>query len=180
MHVLVTKRLTLRTPTWLDAESIAAGLSNWDVARMLTKVPFPYFAKDAEEWIAQVCADPDALVYTIHREQLIGVVSIEGAVPQPHLGYWMDEPWHGHGYMTEAAAALLAHAFDARSIWAVESAAISDNPASLRVQEKLGFSVSGLKEAYARPRGGPVKLITTRLSAATWRAGASGLEQSAA
>lgn len=180
MHVLVTKRLTLRRPTWLDAEPIAAGLSNWNVARMLTKVPFPYFAKDAEEWVSNVSADPDALVYTIHREQLIGVVSIEGGGPQPRLGYWLAEPWHGRGYMTEAANALLAHAFDTRSIWAIESAAISDNPASLRVQEKLGFATTGLKEAYARSRGGPVQLLTTRLSAAAWRARHGQPELSAA
>jgi RimJ/RimL family protein N-acetyltransferase len=180
MHVLVTKRLTLRTPTWLDAEEIAAGLSNWNVASMLTKVPFPYFAKDAEDWIAQVASAPDPLVYTIHREQLIGVVAIEGEGPQPHLGYWLAEPWHGHGYMTEAATALLAHAFDTRSIWAIESAAMADNPASLRVQGKLGFTVTGLRETYARPRGGPVQLLTTRLSAAAWRARTSPLEQSAA
>lgn len=180
MHVLVTKRLTLRKPTFLDAEQIAAGLSNWNVARMLTKVPYPYFVKDAEEWIEHVCGDPDALVYTIHREQLIGVVAIEGGGPQPHLGYWLAEPWHGHGYMTEAVGALLTHAFDTRSIWAIESAAISDNPASLRVQEKLGFTVNGLRDAYSRPRGGPVQLLTTRLSAATWRAGLGRLERTAA
>jgi len=180
MHVLVTKRLTLRQPTCLDAEGIAAGLSNWNVARMLTKAPFPYFVKDAEEWIGRVSADPEALVYTIHREQLIGVVSIEGGGPQPRLGYWLAERWQGRGYMTEAVNALVGHAFDTRSIWAIESAAIADNPASLRVQEKLGFSVTGLKETFARPRGGPVQLLTTRLSAAAWRAGVGRLEQTAA
>ncbi|MBX3574251.1 MAG: GNAT family N-acetyltransferase [Mesorhizobium sp.] len=180
MHVLVTKRLTLRQPTMLDAEQIAAGLSNWNVARMLTQVPYPYFVKDAEEWIEHVSADPGALVYTIHREQLIGVVAIEGGGPQPHLGYWLAESAHGHGYMTEAAGALIAHAFDTTPIWAIESAAIADNPASLRVQEKLGFAVTGLKEVYARPRGGPAQLLTTRLSAASWRAGLGRIEQSAA
>jgi RimJ/RimL family protein N-acetyltransferase len=180
MHVLVTKRLTLRKPTFLDAEQIAAGLSNWNVARMLTKVPYPYFVKDAEEWIDQVQGDRDALVYTIHREQLIGVVSIEGGGPQPRLGYWLAEHAHGHGYMTEAAHALLTHAFDTRSIWALESSAVSDNPASLRVQEKLGFTVTGLRETYSPPRGGQVQVLTTRLSAAAWRAGLGPLEQTAA
>lgn len=180
MHVLVTKRLTLRTPTMLDAEQIAAGLSNWNVARMLTQVPYPYFVKDAEEWIERVSAAPEALVYTIHREQLIGVVAIEGGGPQPHLGYWLAESAQGHGYMTEAAGALIAHAFDTTAIWAIESAAISDNPASLRVQEKLGFAVTGLKDVYARPRGESVQTLTTRLSAASWRTGLGRVEKHAA
>src|SRR5262249_37435179 len=117
MHVLVTRRLTLRPPALLDAEDIALWLSNWKVARMLARVPFPYQRKDAEEWIASLAEKPAAhLVYTIHRERLIGVVSIEGGGDEPVLGYWLAEPWHGKGFMTEAAAALLAHAFGTRGI----------------------------------------------------------------
>src|SRR5690606_29048014 len=89
MHVLVTRRLTLRTPTWLDAEDIAAGLANWNVARMLAPVPFPYHLEDADEWLAHVAKTPDDLVYTIHRERLIGVVSLHGGGPTPSLGYWL-------------------------------------------------------------------------------------------
>ena len=96
--------------------------------------------------------------------------SLEGGGPQPRLGYWLAEPWHGHGYMTEAAGALLAHAFDTLPIWGVVSSVFTDNPASRRVQEKLGFSVSGLTDTYSRPRGTAVQALTTRLSAASWRA----------
>ena len=180
MHVLVTKRLTLRTPVALDAEPIAAHLSDWTVARMLTQVPFPYFARDAEEWLDHVRSDPDNLVYTIHREQLIGVVALEGGGPQPRLGYWLAAGAHGHGFMTEAAQALIAHAFDTRSIWAIESAAITDNHASLRVQAKLGFGVTGLRETYCRSRGETVQLVTTRLSAAAWRARSGAIDRQAA
>jgi RimJ/RimL family protein N-acetyltransferase len=180
MHILVTKRLTLRKPTMLDAEQIAAGLSNWNVARMLTQVPYPYFVKDAEEWIEHVSAASESHVYTIHREQLVGVVAIEGGGPQPRLGYWLAEHAHGHGYMTEAAGALIAHAFDTTPIWAIESAVLTDNPASLRVQEKLGFAVSGLRDVYSRSRGHGAQVVTTRLSAASWRAGLGRVEKSAA
>jgi hypothetical protein len=41
-------------------------------------VPYPYFPADALDWIDRAGADPDNLVYTIHREKLIGVVSLEG------------------------------------------------------------------------------------------------------
>jgi len=180
MHILVTKRLTLRPPTWLDAESIAAGLGNWNVARMLGPVPHPYTQGNAEEWIAGQAADPPGLVYTIHREQLIGVVSIDGGGPQPRLGYWLAEPWKGHGYMTEAATALIGHAFDTQPIWGITSSVFVDNPASLRVQEKLGFSVTGTKEIYSHSRNAPVRALTTRLSAADWRVSAGLPEYNAA
>lgn len=166
MHVLVTRRLTLRPPALLDADDIALWLSNWNVARMLGPVPFPYHRKDAEEWIAGLAEKPEGLVYTIHRERLIGVVSLDGGGSEPRLGYWLAEPWHGKGFMTEAARSLLAYAFEACGVGAVTSSVFVDNPASLRVQEKLGFVVTGLGEIWSRPRGTTVSTLTTRLTAA--------------
>ena len=166
MHVLVTRRLTLRPPIAFDADEIALWLANWNVARMLGPVPFPYHRMDAEEWIAGLADKPEGLVYTIHRERLIGAVGIEGGGPEPRLGYWLAEPWHGKGFMTEAARSLLAYAFETRGVEAVSSSVFVDNPASLRVQEKLGFAVTGLGEIWSRPRGTPVSALTTRLAAA--------------
>lgn len=170
MHVLVTRRLTLRPPILLDAEDIALGLGNWNVARMLGPVPFPYHRQDAEEWVESLAGRSRGLVYTIHRERLIGVVSIEGGGPIPHLGYWLGEPWHGRGFMTEAAHALLAYAFAALGVEEIASSAFIDNPASLRVQEKLGFTVTGIGETWSRPRGTTVSALTTRLTAAGFAA----------
>jgi RimJ/RimL family protein N-acetyltransferase len=180
MHVLVTRRLTLRPPTLLDADEIALWLSNWNVARMLGPVPFPYHRMDAEEWIAGLADRPEGLVYTIHRERLIGAVGIEGGGPEPRLGYWLAEPWRGKGFMTEAARALLAYAFATRGIQAVVSSMFVDNPASLRVQEKLGFTVTGVGERWSRPRGTMVSTLKTRLTAAEFLKAHSTAAQSAA
>lgn len=180
MHVLITRRLTLRRPTILDADEIALWLSNWNVARMLGVVPYPYDRRDAEEWLEGLKGKPDGLVYTIHRERLIGVVSIEGSGTEPQLGYWLAEPWHGHGFMTEAAGALIAHAFETRPLTGIASSVFVDNPASLRVQEKLGFAVTGAGESWCRSRGEPVAKLITRLDAAAFRSRAAAPVLSAA
>ena len=168
MHVLLTSRLSLRPPALPDAEDIALGLNNWAVARMLGPVPFPYWPADAEDWIAGLADKPDALVYTIHRERLIGIVSIEGGDDEPRLGYWLGEPWHGRGFMTEAAQALIAHAFSTRDIKAVSSSVFADNPASMRVQQKLGFVLTGARRTWSRSRQEQVATWTTRLTAAAF------------
>lgn len=165
MHVLLTSRLTLRPPALPDAEDIALWLNNWNVVRMLGPVPFPYWAADAEDWIAGLADRPHGLVYTIHRERLIGVVSLEGDVSAPSLGYWLGEAWHGRGFMTEAAGALIAHAFATRGLHAISSSVFADNPASMRVQEKLGFVVSGARQTWSRSRQAQVPTWTTRLTA---------------
>lgn len=164
MQVLVTRRLTLRPPAMLDAEDIALWLSNWNVTRMLSPVPYPYARGDAEAWIAMIAGKSDELHYTIHRERLIGCVSIglDGEVGR--LGYWLGEPWHGRGFMTEAARALIAHAFATQGISQIDSCVFADNPKSLRTQEKLGFTITGTGELFSLARGEMVPTITTRLT----------------
>jgi len=149
----------------LDAEDIALWLSSWNVTRMLSPVPYPYARGDAEAWIAGVAAKPEELHYTIHRERLIGCVSVglDGEVGR--LGYWLGEPWHGRGFMTEAARALITHAFKTQGISRIDSCVFVDNPKSLRTQEKLGFTVTGTGELFSLARGEMVPTITTRLSA---------------
>lgn len=180
MQVLVTRRLTLRPPAMLDAEEIALWLNNWQVARMLGPVPFPYHCDDARTWIAGLAEKPEGLVYTIHRERLIGVVSVEGGGPEPRLGYWLAEPWHGRGFMTEAAHALIAHAFATTQAEAILSSVFVDNPRSLRTQEKLGFSITGTGTIFSRPRGETVRSITTRLTAEAFVAARPALARTAA
>jgi RimJ/RimL family protein N-acetyltransferase len=180
MHVLVTRRLTLRPPVLADAEEIALQLSNWNVARMLARIPYPYHPEDAEDWIRNLAKKPEDLVYTVHRERLIGIVSIESGDGEPRLGYWLGEPWRGRGFMTEAAGKLLQYAFATRGYRAVQSSAFIDNPASLRVQEKLGFVVTGTGEAWSRPRAARVETWTTRLTASAFGEFSQTMRKSAA
>lgn len=166
MQVLITPRLTLRPPLPPDIADITAGISNLAVARMLSSPPWPYEEKHAAEWIGRCRANKNDMVFTIHRERLIGVVSVEwkddGA--EPELGYWLAQPWWGSGFMTEAASALLAHTFATSPVEAVVSGAFADNPASLRIQEKLGFTTTGVNRLWSKARnaGGPG--IRTRLT----------------
>jgi RimJ/RimL family protein N-acetyltransferase len=66
--------------------------------------------------------------------------------------------------MTEAARALITHAVTAHGIEAIASSVFADNPASLRVQEKLGFKVTGVGQTWCRPRDATVATLTTRLA----------------
>lgn len=185
MHVLTTPRLTLRPPAGPDAEDIALWLADGTVARMLARVPRPYWPEDARDWIARVASRPRDLVYTIHRERLIGVVSIEYAegehgAGEPVLGYWLGARWHGRGFMTEAAGALLAHAFADRSLATVASSVFVDNPASLAVQRKLGFTVTGRATTWSQARQAVVESLVTRLDAAAFSRVSGGAARAAA
>lgn len=167
MEILVTPRLTLRPPIALDADDIAHWLSDWDVTKMLGRVPWPYSLDEAEKWIANA-KDPEKRIYTIHRQSLIGVAGLIGSGHTPTLAYWLAKPYHGHGFMREALSYLLDLAFSDPNITAVQSGVAIDNVASLNLQRSLGFQIIGEEETYSVPRKSAVTLITTRLTSEAW------------
>jgi RimJ/RimL family protein N-acetyltransferase len=167
MDILVTKRLTLRPPLEVDIDDIAEFIGNRRVSRMLARVPHPYFPKDAQDWIEHVTKNIAAgldMAFTLHRERLIGVMTLEDFDGVPQLGYWLAEPWWGKGFATEAGAAVLAHAFETRDIDRVASGVFKDNPASLNVQKKLGFKLAGNGSLWSPARGEMVDDFKTELT----------------
>lgn len=183
-----TGRLTLRRPEMKDAEAITAALANYRVAQMLTRVPQPYHLEDAEDWLGGLEAnDGSAWVFAItlggvrailapdaeaansnDADRLIGMLTVEQRAAHGrlgwHVGYWLDESRWSKGIMTEALNAVIARFFAAHMGETLYSAVMADNPASLRLQGKLGFDITGVAEAYSEARAKMVRLITTELT----------------
>ncbi|WP_458454331.1 GNAT family N-acetyltransferase [Methanobrevibacter sp.] len=55
------------------------------------------------------------------------------------LGYWIAEEYQGRGYATEASKALITRAFGELNIQRIYASFKTENLASKRVLEKLGF-----------------------------------------
>lgn len=180
MDILVTKRLTLRTPLEVDAETIAEGLSNFNVSRMLAPVPHPYTLDDARAFIAEKIKNPEPCLYTVHRNRLIGSVGVHDRDKGPMLGYWFAENVWGNGYATEAARAVLARAFRYFDCDVIRSQAFSDNDASLRVMDKLGFEQVGTGIHFNKARNEELPDVQTELQRSTFERRFGPLEQAQA
>jgi RimJ/RimL family protein N-acetyltransferase len=157
-----TKRLFLRSPCPTDAGAIAAGLGNFNVTRFLTRVPFPYAESDAVDWLSLVEAKkPEQREFVIEHagDGVIGVIGFDS-----ELGYWLAEPFWGRGLMTEAGAAALRWYFSTTDAQSIASGAHEDNPASLRVQHKLGFEVVGSEVRHSVSRGTDILHVVTSLT----------------
>ncbi len=171
MAILRTERLTLRPIALSDVSAITAHLSNWNVSRRLSRVPYPYVLADCEAWIPTAIEHNRsgvALIYGIHADRLIGCISVEQLNETPVLGYWLAQSSWGQGYGTEAAAAVLRQAFQRHGINKVRALAHIENEASLRLQKKLGFEVTGTKAAFSLSRNCDVESIETILSRAAF------------
>lgn len=88
--------------------------------------------------------------------ELIGNVGVRREVPdQPvaDLGYELAPRHWGHGYATEAAAAMRDWAFSHFGIVRLHAHCITDNTASYNVLEKLGMCREGLLRDHVYQKG---------------------------
>lgn len=160
---LKTERLVLRAFSLEDAPVVQAHCGNWNIARMLTRVPHPYGHDLAVSWIASHATDwrnGDVHTFCIELDgDTIGAVGLRRtAVATYELGYWLGEPWWGNGFVTEAARQVGRFAFEELGAEKLTSGHFLDNPASGRVLEKCGFRYTGESMVPCAARGEAVAL----------------------
>ena len=137
--VLKTARLMLRAPRPDDAKAIKALINDRRVAENMATIPHPYTLKDARSFIANAAGKP-LFVITRDDGRLIGGGGIGLRARRYEIGYWIGVPYWGNGYATEAARALVDHAFRDLDLTELLAGARVTNPASRRVLEKCGFA----------------------------------------
>lgn len=147
--VQVTERLVLRPPHSEDVEPLMQLANNRNIAKMLSRLPYPYRREHAESFIERSAAGaigPLAYAVTLAESgAFIGCCSLHdhtyGAGYE--IGYWLGEPYWGQGYATEMMAALIDVAFRSLSYDQLHISCQSRNFASKRVIEKSGFQYVG-------------------------------------
>jgi RimJ/RimL family protein N-acetyltransferase len=144
--VLKTRRLVLRAPVPDDAEALAALLNDRRIAENTARVPHPYTLKDAETFIDHVADGSEvAFLVTLTDGRIVGNCGIATIrADGPEIGYAIGVAHWGHGYATEAARAIIDHAFRDIGVKELLAGARVSNPASRRVLEKCGFQWTGV------------------------------------
>ena len=140
--VLATARLQLRPLQSEDASTIATLANDRRIAENTARIPHPYTLADAEGFLRYIeeSETETAFAITLADDALIGICGLRMKPRQaPEIGYWLGVPYWGHGYATEAARALIDHAFEDLGLERLEAGARVSNPASRRVLEKCGF-----------------------------------------
>jgi len=143
---IATPTSTLRDWSTEDAARIVKYADNPRVACHLRDAfPSPYTKDDAERFIA-IATAPGRHLYLavdIGGEAVggIGVLALADVKYRTaEIGYWIAEPFWGRGIATDAVRALVPVAFEQMGMVRIEAGIFSDNPASMRVLEKCGFT----------------------------------------
>ncbi|KGJ04198.1 GNAT family N-acetyltransferase [Paracoccus sphaerophysae] len=162
---LDTERMVLRLPahqdfaawTGLRAES-RDFLTPWEPiwhADHLSRKSFT----NRVYWAARASRGGTALpLFLVRRDGvLLGAVTLDnirrGPAQMGTLGYWIGAPFARQGYMREALAAVVAHAFGPMDLSRLEAACLPENAASRGVLEKSGFKYEGVAQSYLQING---------------------------
>ena len=161
---LATDRLVLRPLVPEDADALHRLVNDWEVARNLAVVPFPYPRELADDWIRSTrhsLADGSGYQLAItgregEHEIMVGVVGLRIDAGQRcgRLGYWVGRRFWGHGVATEAAGRLARWALANLDLDRLEAGVITDNPASAAVLRRIGFRETGEGTDDFLARGG--------------------------
>ncbi len=164
---LKTERLTLRPFRTEDAAGLHRLINDFDIAKMLELVSFPYHRDLADQWIASAIAGLKSgtachLAITGQeesREILVGAVGITIDRRTGKLGYWVGQKYWRHGVAGEAAARLTSYAFANLEIDRITAAVATDNPASAAVLRRIGFRQTGAGKQHFASRSANVPTL---------------------
>jgi RimJ/RimL family protein N-acetyltransferase len=143
-----TARLTLRTVTMDDVEAVALTwkLNGHSISHEEAGKEIRWMLDNHER------NEPGKFIHLclaiIHKEnnEFIGWCGLDHRdpiKPNPVLFYLLKEEYWGRGLATEAAKAVLKHAFCTWGLDQVDSGASAENAASKRVMEKAGLRYLG-------------------------------------
>ncbi len=168
--VLETERLVLRAPRLEDAKAVVTLASDRRVAENTARIPHPYRLADAGEWISSVDTGGGKHTFLITLDGMpVGACGIDlRDGPTPELGYWLGAPYWGQGFATEAARAVIDHAFEDLGHEALQAGARVSNPASRRVLEKCGFQWTGVGLYRIRAMNSSAPCDRFRLDRGIW------------
>lgn len=141
----------LRPYAVADAARVAELAGDREVAATTLRIPHPYDASMAAEWIAGLAAECEARraitwAITLADAELIGSIALSLHLDhhRAELGYWVGKPYWGKGYVTEAARAAVEYGFGTLHLHRINAHHMSANPASGTVMKKLGMRHEGI------------------------------------
>ena len=157
--IIESERMVLTVAMPTDAEDVVELFGTPEASANTLTLPYPYTLADAHEFVERVRVGVEAdvkITFVIRRlddKRAVGTIgiTIEPEHRRAELGYIIGKEHWGNGYATEACGAVIAYSFDTLGLHKLTAAWFTDNPASGRVLEQLGFENEGtVREHFFR------------------------------
>lgn len=136
-----------------DIKSIHNHINDWNIAKMLSNVPFPYPQELLEKWFEATIQQMNAgqsyhfsIVDTqTNPETVVGCIglTLNMAEQSAKIGYWIGQKYWGNHIATRSLQRLTNWALANLNINFIHATAADDNPASITVLKKCNFQPFG-------------------------------------
>jgi RimJ/RimL family protein N-acetyltransferase len=172
--IIETERLRMRAHRDDDLTDLVVLAGNWEIARWVGTIPYPYTEADGREWISHVQENhatgrPRRFAIAFKKtDRLIGGVGLDGSTgdgsDEPALGYWLGQPYWGNGYAREAAAAVIDYGFRTLGLETIRAYTDPGNVASQKVLLRSGLQNVGEIELLKPTQHGERRALLFRIS----------------
>lgn len=145
------KVVNLRELSTDDAITIV-NLMNYEIAKYLYEVPYPYKIDDALNFIKSSYKNfslhngitfgieyKNTLESNLSLAGTIGIKEIDYVNKKANIGYWIGKQYQGKGIATECIKLIVNYAFDILELEEISAYVFPDNKPSIRGLEKNGF-----------------------------------------
>ena len=170
MPILIDDSFSLRSFRRTDREDLVAGLNDWDVARWLARVPYPYRHDHADEFLgwdehsgietAMTDSGTGFSLALCHDDRVIGglVTNPEDEAGCRDIGFWLARPFWGRRIMRRGVEAMITEILRLTPQTRLAASANHDNLRSQGLILGLGFVETGQREVMSTPLQRPVLL----------------------
>ncbi len=138
---------SLRSWAITDLDDLVTFANNKEIAKFLTnKFPHPYTRENGKQFIEFATSENPRHVFAIDvNGQAIGGIGIHPQTDvyckNAELGYWLAQPFWGHGIISKAIVQMVDYGFKTFDIARIYARPFGTNPASQKVLEKNGFKL---------------------------------------
>jgi len=147
--------LRIRPISLFDVPMIVELVNDWEVVSMLSRLPYPYEPRHAENWINEIEQNRREDAWAIEADgHFAGVVGYSRtSLSHGELGYWLGKPYWGRGLAARAAWQIIAHGFASEPFKYFHANYYTDNERSKRLLDKLGFQPVDIIQCSSVARG---------------------------
>jgi [ribosomal protein S5]-alanine N-acetyltransferase len=148
MH-LALRTCTVREWAVSDLEPLVRHANSRDIwIHLRDRFPYPYLEDHGRKFLEHITTQSPSLVWAIEvNGEAAGGIGLEPKTDvervSAEIGYWLGQAHWGRGIVTEALTAVTAAAFEHFDLLRLFALPFADNPGSIRVLEKAGYSLEG-------------------------------------
>ena len=153
--ILTSGKVSLETPLKIHSADELSELANDEsIGKTIGSRVFPYpYAKEDAMFFIEKNREENGKPFIIdwfisfegRKVGIIGLGEIDYENRNAHVGYWINSQFRNKGIATTALGLVVNYSMNAMNLHRLHTKVMHNNPSSMRVLLKCGFSIEGIE-----------------------------------